>query len=105
MPISSDRRREENLDHRFLIRSWKTAIRRKTHFQISAGSTTFSGESIIVVDEVGMKLDSLVELYVILRFDSTFDRCLWKLEFEHGDLFVVQLDHDEQRAKMSEKKT
>jgi hypothetical protein len=26
------------------------------------------------------------------------------LEFEHGDLFVVQLDHDEQRAKMSEKK-
>ena len=76
----------------------------KKHFQILAGSTTFSGEPIIVVDEVGMKLDSLVELYVFLRFDSTFNRCLWKLKFEHGDLLVVQLDRDEQREKMSGKK-
>ena len=103
--ISSDRRREENLDHEFSIRSLKTAIRRKKiYFQILAGFTTFSGEPIIVIDEVGMKLDYLVELYVFLSFDSTFDRCLWKLKFEHGDLFIVQLDHDEQRAKMSEKK-
>jgi UDP-2,3-diacylglucosamine pyrophosphatase LpxH len=51
-----------------------------------------------------MKLNPFVELYVFLSFYSTFDRYLWKLEFEHGDLFVVQLDHYEQRAKISEKK-
>ena len=79
-------------------------LKENKYFQILAGSTTFSGEPIIVVDEVGMKLDFLVELYMFLRFDSTFDRCLWKLEFEHSDLLVVQLDHNEQRAKMSEKK-
>jgi hypothetical protein len=36
----------------------------------------FSVTPIIVVDEVGMKLDPLVELYVFLSSDSTFDLCL-----------------------------
>ena len=74
--------RDKTPGHGLENRAWSTDILRKKYRVFRRFSSDFSATPIMVFDKFGMKINHLVELYVFLNLNSTFDSHLKKSKFE-----------------------
>ena len=88
VPVDSSWRRDKTPGHGLENRARSTDILRKKKCVFRRFSSDFSAIPIMVFDKFGMKINPLVEPYVFLSLNSTFDSYLKKSKFERKKKFA-----------------